>query len=142
MHYFDAQGAEHRYKLTNNMDISLSTDLIANPDYYKKELPEDFDNGMRVRCTMTPFYMSINHHDYSFIMKCLNWAISYNDGLDALLFNPPPNAPPTDPQLKQQKDPFYLTLSMDCISLFVTQEDVPIAFLEQTNLAVDFSTKN
>lgn len=93
---------------------------------------------MRVKCTMTPFFMNINHHDYSFIMKCLNWAISYNDGLDTVLFDPPPNAPspPTDPQQKQQKDPFYMTLSMECISLFVTQEDIPIAFLEQTDLGV------
>jgi hypothetical protein len=50
VHYFDINGGEHRYKLTNNMDISLSTDMIANPDYYKKELPDEFDNGMRVAC--------------------------------------------------------------------------------------------
>lgn len=72
------------------MDLSLTTDLIANPEYYKKEIPEDFVNGMRVTCSMTPFSMCLNHHDYGFIMKCLNWAISHNDGLDNDLFDPPP----------------------------------------------------
>jgi hypothetical protein len=89
---------------------------------------------------MTPFFMRINHDDYSFLMKCLNWAITYNDGLDNELFDLPNNPiPEENKEAVQAKDPFYLTLKMECISLFITQEKIPIAFLEQTNLAVTFS---
>lgn len=31
VHYFDINKKEHRYKLTNNLDLTVSTDLIANP---------------------------------------------------------------------------------------------------------------
>lgn len=30
---------------------------------------------------MTPFFMRLNHDDYNFIMKCLSWAITHDDGL-------------------------------------------------------------
>jgi hypothetical protein len=77
---------------------------------------------------MTPFFMRMNQDDYSFIMKCLNWAIIHNDGLDNYLFDMP--VPVSAPQInKEEKDAFYLTVRMDCISLFVTQDNIPIAFL-------------
>jgi hypothetical protein len=38
---------------------------------------------------MTPFFMRMNHDDYSFIMKCLNWGITHNDGLENDLFDIP-----------------------------------------------------
>ena len=87
VHYFNAKGKENLYKLTNNLDLTVSTDLIANPQYYKKELPDIFQNGLRVSCSMTPFFMRLNHDDYSFIMKCLNWGITHDDGLETQLFN-------------------------------------------------------
>jgi hypothetical protein len=34
--YYDIKGFLHKYKLTNNLNLDVSTDLIANPDYYKK----------------------------------------------------------------------------------------------------------
>ena len=34
--YYDIKGLLHKYKLTNNLNLDVSTDLIANPDYYKK----------------------------------------------------------------------------------------------------------
>lgn len=36
VHYYDIEAAEHSYKLTNNLDLTVSVDLIANPLYYKK----------------------------------------------------------------------------------------------------------
>ena len=38
---------------------------------------------------MTPFFMRMNHDDYSFIMKCLNWSITHNDGAEYILFGQP-----------------------------------------------------
>ena len=38
---------------------------------------------------MTPFFIRLNHHDYNFIMRCLNCAITHNDGLDSVLFDLP-----------------------------------------------------
>lgn len=38
---------------------------------------------------MTAFFMRLNHDDYSFIMKCLNWGVTHNDGLDSELFDIP-----------------------------------------------------
>lgn len=32
--YTDDKGKRHSYKFTNNLDITLSIDLIANPRYY------------------------------------------------------------------------------------------------------------
>lgn len=42
VHYFDINGKQHRYKLTNSLDLTVSTDLIANPEFYRKEIPEEF----------------------------------------------------------------------------------------------------
>ena len=135
VHYFDIGGKEHRYKLTNNLDLTVSTDLIANPEFYKKEIPEMFLNGLRVQCSMTPFFLRLNHDDYNFIMKCLNWAITHDDGLENLLFDLPAQQ---DISAAPAKDPFYLAVSMDCISLFVTQNDIPIAFLLLDQMAFTF----
>lgn len=87
VHYFDIKGLKHSYKLTNNLDLTVSVDLIANPLYYKKEFEDMFANGMRVECKMSSFFMRINHDDYNFIMKCLNWAVTHNDGLENELFD-------------------------------------------------------
>ena len=41
---------------------------------------------------MTPFLMRINQKDYKFMMKCLNWAITHDDGADRVLYDlPEPN---------------------------------------------------
>ncbi len=80
--FYDIKGLLHDYRLTNNLNLDVSTDLIANPEYYKKQLKDAFDNGLRVSCKMTPFFMRMNHDDYNFIMKCLNWSISHNDGVE------------------------------------------------------------
>lgn len=138
VHYFDIKKKEHRYKLSNNLDLTVSTDLIANPEFYKKEIPEMFLNGLRVECSMTPFFMRLNHDDYNFIMKCLNWAITHDDGLEGQLFDIPINATQQNKEAVQVKDPFYLVVNMDCISLFVTQNDIPIAFLLMDQLAFAF----
>lgn len=89
LHYFDKNGGQHRYKITNNLDFTVSADMIANPEYYKRQLPDIFENGMRLSCSLTPFYMRLNQNDYNFIMKCLNWGITHNDGLDNILYDIP-----------------------------------------------------
>lgn len=87
--FIDKVGQKHSYKLTNNLDISLSTDLIANPHYYIKLYGDNFKNGLRVSCLLSPFFMRINRDDFNFIMKCLNWNITHNDGADDILFDIP-----------------------------------------------------
>lgn len=87
--FTDIKGEKHQYKLTNNLNFTCSTDLIANPNYYIKEMGNDFENGLRVECNLTSFFMRINHNDYNFIMKCLNWSITHNDGADRLMFDIP-----------------------------------------------------
>lgn len=68
-----------------------STDLIANPLYYQKTYKEKFLNGLRVECRMTPFFMGLSQKDYNFIMKCLNWSITHDDGAQNMLYTIPEN---------------------------------------------------
>ena len=89
MKYFNKKGVQNKYELTNKMNIVCSVDLIANPEYYKKQYGHKFKNGMRLGCNLSPFVFKINHDDYNFIMKCLNWSITHDDGLDGLLFDIP-----------------------------------------------------
>ena len=42
-----------------------------------------------MECSMTAFLMRINQKDYAFMMKCLNWAISHDDGVDNILYDMP-----------------------------------------------------
>lgn len=35
--------------------------------------------------------MRMNHDDYNFVMKCLNWGITHDDGLENILFDIPIN---------------------------------------------------
>lgn len=98
-----------------------------------------FLNGLRLHCSMTPFFLRMNHDDYNFIMKCLNWGITHDDGLESVLFDIPINATQLkDKEAAPAKDPFYLMVNMDCISLFVTQNDIPIAFLLLDQMAFNF----
>lgn len=76
--------------------------------------------------------MRMNHDDYNFIMKCLNWSISHNDGVEEELYDIVENQSSQEKEKEsspQSKDPFYLIVEMECISLFVTQKNAPIAFL-------------
>lgn len=84
--------------------------------------------------------MRLNHDDYSFIMKCLNWGVTHNDGLENELFDIPAPVVKIEELKPQEKDPFYLTIKMDCISLFVTQDNLPIAFLELDRMDFSFAT--
>jgi hypothetical protein len=43
---------------------------------------------MRIKCKISPFLIRLNHDDYSFIMKCLNWNITYDDNADGYIFDP------------------------------------------------------
>ena len=63
--------------------------MISNPLYYAKEYKQRFKNGMRIKCSLTPFVMRINQKDYSFVMKVLNWSITHDDGVDTILYNIP-----------------------------------------------------
>jgi DNA-directed RNA polymerase subunit L len=92
---------------------------------------------------MTPFVMRINQQDYSFLMKCLNWAITHDDGVETVLYD----IPNKQTQLKEddqppQKDPFYLKLTIDCLSLFLMKKGVPIAFLILDDLKYNFRQKD
>lgn len=71
------------------MNVTTSIDLIANPEYYKKQYKKQFKNGLRLKCHLSPFVLKINHDDYNFIMKCLNWSITHDDGLESILFDLP-----------------------------------------------------
>jgi len=83
---------------------------------------------------MTPFFMRINHDDFNFMMKCLNWNITHNDGADDILFDIPKEIEAADQPKTQNKDNFYLMVKMECISLFLTHKDVPIVFLLLDNM--------
>ena len=87
--FYDSKEHKHEYELTNKLTFTCSTDLIANPLYYAKEYKEKFKNGLRVQCNMTPFVMRINQRDYSFLMKCLNWSVTHDDGADSVLYDLP-----------------------------------------------------
>lgn len=76
-------------KLTNDLDFDVSCDLIANSPYYRKVYGDRFQAGMRIDCKMTPFVMRINHDDYNFMMKCLNWNVTYDDNADGYMFDGP-----------------------------------------------------
>jgi hypothetical protein len=73
--------------------------------------------------------MRINHDDFNFMMKCLNWNVTHNDGADDFLFDMPKPIQPTDQLQPKNQDNFYVLVRMDCISLFLTHNDVPIVFL-------------
>lgn len=75
--------------VTNKMDMNVSADLIQNPNYYYKKYGQRFQPGMRVDCGMTPFIMRINHDDYNFIMKCVNWCVTFDDRADFYLYDIP-----------------------------------------------------
>ena len=77
---------------------------------------------------MSPFLMKINHDDYNFMMKCLFWNISYDDNAEGYMFNGPPSVESNNSE-PPPSDPFYLTVSMDKISLCVTEDDFPISVL-------------
>lgn len=87
--FYDAKGHKHDYELTNKLNFSCSTELISNPLYYAKTYQNKFKAGLRVECGMTPFVMRINQRDYSFLMKCLNWSITHDDGTESLLYDIP-----------------------------------------------------
>ena len=90
---------------------------------------------------MTPFLMRFNQHDYSFMMKCLNWAISHDDGLENLLYDIP-QLPSSSPSVEvKEKDPFFLTLTINCLSLLVMRKGVPLAFLVLDDLRYDFTQR-
>lgn len=78
---------EKESKLTNDMNISLSCDLIQNTAYYQKTYGARYSPGMRVICNLSPFLMRINHDDYNFMMKCLFWNISYDDNAEGYFFD-------------------------------------------------------
>lgn len=40
---------------------------------------------------MTPFFMGLSQKDYNFIMKCLNWSITHEDGTENILYDIPQN---------------------------------------------------
>jgi hypothetical protein len=138
--YFDIKQRKHEYEFSNKLDVDASIDMIANPLYYKKEYPESFKNGMRISCLMTPFVMRINQRDYSFIMKLLNWSIIHDDGVDRLLYDMPDQLPqpkgnvPESPKKKQDPEPLYVDLVLDCVSLFVMNKGIPLAFLMLDNM--------
>ena len=59
--------------------------------YYQKTYHDKFLNGLRVECRMTPFFMGLSKKDYNFIMKCLNWSITHEDGTENILYDIPQN---------------------------------------------------
>lgn len=73
-------------KLTNDLDLQVSCDLIQNPQYYRNQYGKRFDAGMRIECQLTPFLMCINHNNYNFIMKCLFWNITFDDNAESYFF--------------------------------------------------------
>ena len=75
------------YKLTPDIDFKLSIDMIANPLYYQKIYQNEFQDGMRIQFLMSDFFMRINHEDYNFMMKCLNWNVTYDDNAELYLFD-------------------------------------------------------
>lgn len=89
---------------------------------------------------MTPFVMRINQRDYSFLMKCLNWAVTHDDGVEPLLYDIPnqPKQNEANKNTPQQKDPFYLRLTIDCLSLFIMSKGIPISFLILDDLRYNF----
>lgn len=74
-------------KLTNDLSIGLSCDLVQNSAYYRKTYQQRYDAGMRVNCRLSPFLMRINHDDYNFMMKCLNYNVTYDDNAEGYLFD-------------------------------------------------------
>ncbi len=78
-----------KYKLTPDIDLKLNCDLIANPMYYTNTYEGKFKDGMRIDCWMSDFFMRINHDDYNFLMKCLNWNVTFDDNAEEYLFDIP-----------------------------------------------------
>ena len=86
------------------MDLYVSTDLIQNTHYYYKLYEGRYQPGMRINCEMTPFIMRINHDDYNFLMKCVNWCVSFDDRADNYLYDiPEAVVVPTYDKEKQEK---------------------------------------
>lgn len=61
---------------------------------------------------MSAFFMRLSQKDYSFIMKCLNWCITHDDGVEQILFDIPDQLKPLDENMKEKKVPFYLNLGI------------------------------
>lgn len=68
---------------------------------------------------MSAFFMRLSQKDYSFIMKCLNWCITHDDGVDDILFDMPDQVKALDENMNEKKVAFYLNLNIECLSLFV-----------------------
>lgn len=143
--YLDIKGRKHEYELTNKMDIDTSIEMITNPQYYIKEYKDKFLNGMRINCSTTPFLMRINQRDYSFIMKCLNWSITHNDGCDDLLYDVKQEKAAGEvheDNKKKEADPMYIDLFIDCLSLLIMNRGVPLAYLVLDDLKYKLAMKN
>lgn len=119
-------------KLTNDLDFSVSCDLIQNAPYYQKQFGSRFQPGMRIDCKMTPFVMRINHDDYNFMMKCLNWNVTFDDNAEGYMFNGAPKQEEAAPA-----DPFYMSIDMAQIALCVTEEGIPITVLLLNKMKFD-----
>ena len=74
---------------------------------------------------MTPFVMRINHDDYNFMMKCLNWNVTYDDNAEGYMFNGAPKPEGDSPPA----DPFYMKIAMDNIAMCVTENGFPLSVL-------------
>jgi hypothetical protein len=62
-------------------------------------------------------------------MKCLNWNIIYDDHADHYLFNTVQSKQENKTAKTISENYLYLNVNMDCISLFVTENTMPVAFL-------------
>jgi hypothetical protein len=54
-------GIRQNYKLTPDIDLNLSVDLIQNSLYYQTTYGNKFMDGMRIQVWTSDFFMRINH---------------------------------------------------------------------------------
>lgn len=95
------------------MDFTCCAELISNPLYYAAQYGNNFLNGLRVECSLSAFFIRLNHEEYNFVMKCVAWNVSYDDRAELILYDVP---------VKVGKDPIYFKLTLERVSMFVTEK--------------------
>ena len=79
------KGHEH---LTNNFNLAVNLEFIDNERFYWQRFGESLLGGSRVLLTLSPIVLRLSNSHFRFIMRCINWNITYSDNCQKILYPP------------------------------------------------------